>query len=96
MSEGERLRISRQHIPNISVNKAGQIIELEKGSLTATILDINGAASKIAPNEIPEIDLADWRPARVSGLTAPTTLILSQPTRERGLTRQITIYENGD
>ena len=87
MSEGDRPRTSRQHIPNISVNKAGQIIKLEKGSVSATILDIYGAAYKITPNEIPEIDLARWNPAQVSGLTEPTTLILSLPKREEDLTR---------
>lgn len=66
------------------------------GSVSATILDIYRAVYKITPNEIPEIDLARWNPAQVSGLTEPTTLILSQPTRKGDLTRQITIYENGD
>lgn len=87
---------NRQYTPTILINKSGQILELEKGSITPTILDVHGAASKIAPIEIPEIDLADWNPAQVSGLTEPTTIILSQPKREGDLTRQITIYQNGD
>lgn len=82
--------------PTISVNQRGQIIELEKGSIEPTILDIYGSLSKIAPIEIPEIDLGDWNPAQVSGLTEPTTLILSQPNKKGDLSRQVTIYENSN
>ena len=76
----------------ISVNRAGQIVELKEGESRPTILSLNGGASKITTLEIPEIDLGQWRPIQMTLSATSTNLILSEGVNGNNTARQLTIY----
>ena len=83
---------------SIAVNTEGQILELglEFPLLSVSSINNGRASSKIATREFAEIDFAAWQPMRLSTPTATTTVVLSRSIREGDISRQISIYDNGD
>ena len=82
--------------PRILINRVGQILEFKDGELKPDVLNVGNGLFKIAVNEIPEVDLAQWKPVQIEMPTETTTLVLSQPASGRGDARQLTIYDSGE
>ena len=83
-------------IPKILISRTGQILEFKDGALRPDILNTGNGLFKIAPIEVPEVDLAQWKPVQIEMPTETTTLVLSQPASGKGDARQLTIYDNGE
>ncbi len=81
--------------PKVIVSRTGQILEFKEGSLRPDVLNPIKGLLKIAPVEIPEIDINEWKPVQVDIPTETTTLVLSQPANGKGDARQVVIYNNG-
>lgn len=92
----QRPSVIEDTYPKVTVSRTGQILEFKDGSLRPDILNTGNGLFKLAVNEIPEVDLTQWKPVQIEMPTETTTLVLSQPASGKGDARQLTIYDSGE